>query len=541
MAYKKYIKKNGKIYGPYIYHSKRVNGKVVSEYRGSKEKSIININKTSKRNLALVFAGVFLILFLSLFFIIRSGDISGNVILNLDSQYQENQSLEGVLSIGLKEGEMIPESSKIIFENANTFYEYDLNQFVSAESMNGDFFIEGEDSLGQGKGYGLIGNQVIYPDVYFQFQVVDLQVDLEDQVGLEESPEEVEEIVEPEIVELEVIEEEIPEGVEDPIVPEEVVEAIPEEPVEEFSEPVAQVDLEDQVGLEESPEKVEEIVDSEIVEPEVVEEIEEIPMEEVAEETVESEPSITGNIARGFLGTLSKVFVGITPTGKVVSTEGEIIQADISYGEELRYILADNQNIEIISGSVRTDIKELSVTNLQTFREGNEIIIKTDYYEETSGFGEEYIGNSVQNLEIDLSSLGLMFEDSALKIKLVYEGNEFKSFEVDLSESFIETENVSSEEEFVLSDQEKNILNNEFGEETVAQTARSYKDWIIVSFNLGEYEVEYSYNKDLSKEELDSLIVKDKLNWLKDISKELTTEETPSFKLDEFNTNYDLS
>ena len=127
MAYKKYIKKNGKIYGPYIYHSKRVNGKVVSEYRGSKEKSIININKTSKRNLALVFAGVFLILFLFLFFIIRSGDISGNVILNLDSQYQENQSLEGVLSIGLKEGEMIPESSKIIFENANTFYEYDLN------------------------------------------------------------------------------------------------------------------------------------------------------------------------------------------------------------------------------------------------------------------------------------------------------------------------------------------------------------------------------------------------------------------------------
>ena len=37
MAYKKYIVKNGKVYGPYIYHSRRVKGKVVSEYRGTKK------------------------------------------------------------------------------------------------------------------------------------------------------------------------------------------------------------------------------------------------------------------------------------------------------------------------------------------------------------------------------------------------------------------------------------------------------------------------------------------------------------------------
>jgi len=34
MAYKKYIRRGGKVYGPYIYHSKRVDGKVVSEYHG---------------------------------------------------------------------------------------------------------------------------------------------------------------------------------------------------------------------------------------------------------------------------------------------------------------------------------------------------------------------------------------------------------------------------------------------------------------------------------------------------------------------------
>ncbi|MBT7281878.1 hypothetical protein HN832_00525, partial [archaeon] len=36
MVYKKFVKRGGKVYGPYIYSSKRVGGKVVSEYLGQK-------------------------------------------------------------------------------------------------------------------------------------------------------------------------------------------------------------------------------------------------------------------------------------------------------------------------------------------------------------------------------------------------------------------------------------------------------------------------------------------------------------------------
>jgi len=32
MAYKKYIKRNGKLYGPYIYHSKRIGDKVIRQF-----------------------------------------------------------------------------------------------------------------------------------------------------------------------------------------------------------------------------------------------------------------------------------------------------------------------------------------------------------------------------------------------------------------------------------------------------------------------------------------------------------------------------
>ena len=39
MAYERYIKKNGKIYGPYVQHNKKVHGKVVTEYPGKRKQN----------------------------------------------------------------------------------------------------------------------------------------------------------------------------------------------------------------------------------------------------------------------------------------------------------------------------------------------------------------------------------------------------------------------------------------------------------------------------------------------------------------------
>ena len=456
MAYKKYIKKNGKIYGPYIYHSKRVDGRVVSEYHGSRENVLGKLNKVNKRNLIFVFATVALVLFFTLFFSLKTPNISGNVVLNLESQYQEDQPLEGVLSLSLKEGEMLPESSKIIFENAGEVYEYNLSSLVSEQTIEGEFFVEGQADLGQGVGYGLIGKKLSYPEVYFKLEVTGS-------------------------------------------------------------------------GLEDN--LTEENVSEEIVEEEVVEEPEEV-----------SSP-LTGSAVQGVFGAISNVFLNLGPTGKIISEDNQI-QTSVTYWQEFRYALEQGQEATLIPGSVKTETKDLSEDRVQILLQDNEIIVTTDYYEEEVGFGKEYLGEEVNKLNIDISALNLSFKDPALKVKLLYEEKELKSYEVDLGESFTnvseETEELE-EDQFVLTNQEKNALSNEFGEESVKQTARAYKDWIIVEFKLGEYEVEYSYNKDLSKEDLDFLIKKDKFNWLKDISKELTTEETPSFRLDEFNKDYEIS
>jgi ABC-type dipeptide/oligopeptide/nickel transport system permease component len=69
-----------------------------------------------------------------------------------------------------------------------------------------------------------------------------------------------------------------------------------------------------------------------------------------------------------------------------------------------------------------------------------------------------------------------------------------------------------------LASQEKIETLKNLGDSVVQQTARNYKDWIIVTFKVGDYVIEYSYSNTLTKDELNSLIEKDKENWLNKIS-----------------------
>ncbi|MCX6747150.1 MAG: hypothetical protein NTU63_03400, partial [Candidatus Pacearchaeota archaeon] len=68
MAYKRYIKRDGKIYGPYIYHSRKVNGSVISEYLGKYHDDIADKNKSKNKFLMLSIAGFILLVFLLILF-----------------------------------------------------------------------------------------------------------------------------------------------------------------------------------------------------------------------------------------------------------------------------------------------------------------------------------------------------------------------------------------------------------------------------------------------------------------------------------------
>ncbi len=165
MAYKKYIRKGGKLYGPYIYHSRREGGKVISEYHG--------VQKESKglKFLWIVLGVLFVIALISLVDFPRE-TLTGRAIVNLDANYQEFQSLEGKLKFSLREGELVPASSKIVFENQGNIFEYDLKNVVSDEFVEGDFYVEGLAISGAGEGYGISGEKEIFPTVHFILSVL---------------------------------------------------------------------------------------------------------------------------------------------------------------------------------------------------------------------------------------------------------------------------------------------------------------------------------------------------------------------------------
>src|SRR3989344_2162959 len=166
MAYEKFIKKDGKTYGPYIYHSKRIDGKVVSEYHGQKK-------ITYGKFLILIFAVLILVGFIYFFGFGKT--TTGFSVLDLNANYQKDKPLEGKLILSLQEGELIPASSKLVLENNGKTFQYDLMDLVSDETTPGNFYITGAQVSGSGEGYGIPGEKKTYPNVYFTLSVLSEQ------------------------------------------------------------------------------------------------------------------------------------------------------------------------------------------------------------------------------------------------------------------------------------------------------------------------------------------------------------------------------
>ncbi|MFA5953151.1 MAG: hypothetical protein WC812_01020 [Candidatus Pacearchaeota archaeon] len=562
MAYKKYIKKDGKLYGPYIYSSKRVDGKVVSEYHGIKEK------KDFKKFL-FIGGGVLILLILIFFLFFFKSRVSSNVILDLSGSYSSGKISDGVLRLSLKQGELIPDSAKIILENNGSTYEYFLKDLISEESVSGNYYVRGTDISGEGSGYGLVGEEKIYPDVYFRLNVYSeniSELNESDSTGGSSS----EEIIEnnnSEIIEENNSEEIISEteNIEEENVEQESSETVEQENV------VEETSVNENANTEETQAIVEESSSSEVSSDTSTEVSSENSVSEVSSSSENSESSsegsvetssessasessnsaITGAVIGGFFQRIFRA----NPTGQVSSDLiEEEIQGDVSYEREFKYSLVDGEDVEIIEGSVKTDTKELSSNVLNIEKNGNEITITTNYYESQNGFGEGYLGNENKELIVNLNDLGIEFAEGDLKVSVVYSDEEIISLNTKLEENatfeneeiignFTEEilnetnetifeENITNKTVSVfilnnvsLTEPEREILNKNFPNSSISSERSFYKDWILVDFNLENYHVQYSYDSSLNESLLEDLIENDRINWLKDIANSLSYEE----------------
>ncbi len=276
----------------------------------------------------------------------------------------------------------------------------------------------------------------------------------------------------------------------------------------------------------------------------------------IAKDEPAAEDSPTGNVIARLFRSSFNFFLELT--GRVSMKIETEIEGEVSKDKPFVYNLREAQKAEIISSS--KDV-EMNIKN-------NEIVVTTDYVEYEQGFGEEYAGGDYANeLVVDLSELNFTANKPEMTVSLVYNSEEIISLTVDLAEGLVSKKEIKKQnnetvldEEInktilnksifdkdlanetilnesiirvlpdVLSDQEKQVLINKFGNVSMEMTkAEVFNERLIIKYELGSLWIEYSYDyPGKIDENLDSQIEEDRIKWLKDLADRFSQDETAS-------------
>ena len=436
MVYKRYIKKNGKVYGPYIQHNKKVNGKVVTEYRGKHKSSVKKLSKPVLKK-SFLFALFGLILVFS-FLAVANFDLTGQVSLDIKSNYVEGEELDGNLKFSLSGGELIPADSKLILQLGDKIQEYFLSDFIALEIIEGNFYAEDTTLSGEGSGYGLVGSKKIYPDVNFDLEIVDAEETGDSGAGgIGETGEtgEAEETGEEQESEEEIPEEEVEEEQEEEIVEEEEEAVVEEAETSDLTEQATEEDAtsESSSGKEKSEKSKEKTKEkkgksSEEVSSEGSSESSSDVSSESSDSGSESSSSDSGGDSgpsssesssssdNGDSG--SSDSGGSVLTGEVIS--GNVVSGVVSKDNDYEYIYSEGKEARLVDGSVNVDGEEIEESSLKINNKKKKVVVSTKYFYEEQGFGEEYLGKKKLKFNINLNKFDLIVgEDTEFSVKLI--------------------------------------------------------------------------------------------------------------------------
>ncbi|MFC1682511.1 hypothetical protein ACFL0X_02755 [Nanoarchaeota archaeon] len=436
MVYERYIKKNGKTYGPYKYHSKKENGKVVSHYVGKSESSVKK--KLSKK---FIFTGIFILIAILFVIYLANLDLTGNVSLVINNTYEPGEQIEGNLKLNLKTGELLPANSIVLINNSGEVSEFILSDLIDEKILEGNFYAEGKTISGNGSGYGVIGEKKIYPEVYFDLLIKEADKEKKkDKKTDEEKSQEVED------------EETAPLGVP------QSTELGGKEIEEEESE---QEESESDSGKKVKKSKKAKETDSEESSSEVKsEEVESSGDSESEEEVEESEPEPVEEVE----STPEPTPKPSPITGEVISSSEETISGSVNKDNPFSYNLEGGQTAEIVSGSVKVDSEEIDESNLKMKVKKKEVVVSTNYFMIEQGFGEEYLSDEELEIKIDLFQLDLVAQDGEIVVSLIYESEKLAStsekinVEQNLSETNVTIENITEANVTVTNITEINII-----------------------------------------------------------------------------------
>ena len=534
MVYKKFIKRNGKTYGPYVYHSKRVNGKVVSEYRGPEEQ------KDPKKIWSILIVSI-LIISLGAILFFSNFKTSGNVVLNLEGSFNNGNLSNGKINLLLDEGESIPTDSVVSIENGGEVQNYSITDLVSEEEIkiiNAPLTAKEE-----------------FPKISFQLGIsvgTNSTVKNESSSSGRKTPTTpTENITKP--THIENVTKTIPENITETIPTTQnksisVGGTTPTKPTTTETTPT------EPTPVEPSPE---EKTPTETTTETTQTPTESIPVENTPTETTTApveatepattEPTqapITGGIISNFLGMVSKFFTGLI-TGRVTETSS-IISGEVSKEDPFIYKHAE-KDVSLVSGSIKYNGEKLPDETISIEKKGNEVTVKTNYSIKNNK-------SKTRTLSIGLSKLNKPIVEGKLKIQITNNNTQIFSFDEIVSNestnktqeeltnitdkifnesintSKINLESINLETNF--SEEEKDFILSTINETNFTTTVNTYKERFLVDFSFAGYTTEHSYPNTFSEEELTQNIGRDKYLWIKDIINTLSEKKSSKEKVE---------
>ena len=299
--------------------------------------------------------------------------------MDIENSYYSGEKIEGILRLNIKQGELIPEGAKVVVTLGDVRKEFLLSEIVvGVMPISGNYYAEGVDLQGNGEGYGLIGSRVIYPYVDFNLLVK------ENNGGSEESGEE-------------------------------AGEEQPQEKNEQLNEGENNQGSEEQgsAGNSESGSN-----EGSVESGEASKSNEESGNKESSENNGGSE----GESNEGGGSESSQSGGGnFGITGSVISESEFVVSGRAKKGEDFVYKLEKGQDAEIVPGSVKVNGDAIGDDKIKLEKDGERVIVRTDYFVEEEGFGKEYLGNDEMQLEINLSDFNIPASNGKLVIEVIYE------------------------------------------------------------------------------------------------------------------------
>ncbi|MDO8508517.1 MAG: LamG-like jellyroll fold domain-containing protein [Nanoarchaeota archaeon] len=426
MAHYKYIKKKGKLYGPYLYENKRVNGKVVTSYLGSVDGNSNNKKYLLKSFLFIIgIMAVILLLFLTL----NNQNLTGRVSFDIKADYLEGENLGGEVELILNEGELIPTDSQIIASLGGQSEVILLADIINENVYSGDYFVESYNLSGSGEGYGIEGNGILYPEVSFELIFSNSNEYDEEKKDIEETKDKPKDNNgdSTNLTNTENNNSKIDEkgsiSANETIEPQSQNNTLEEgsnKNEKENGKPQIENGNNDNNGDKDN--KVEEQIKEENkdainkegeVKAEEVKEVEEAPKSDEPGSPVTSESSESSE------STNIESAPGIT--GSAIKESEFRILGSVGKGKDYIHTLETGQNVEIVKGSVKASGQEIDSNNLKLEAKDGTIIVSTNYSVPIKGFGKDYFGDKELALKINLSRFEFKANnDSKLNLKLVY-------------------------------------------------------------------------------------------------------------------------